>query len=541
MSVITLTKDSHINPQPYRIKFKDANAVLGAKSKIPINDDLPILETESKVAIIGGGFAGIATAITCLTKLNEDDIAIFEKHDNFGGTWYANTYPGCASDIPALWYSFSFALNSNWSRIQPPQYEMEEYILEVVKQYQLRKYVHFKRSVTKLQYNEKAANWTIYMRDLTNGQLIKHTAKIVASCQGGLVNPHHFQAEGLENFEGEYMHSAIWNHDISLEGKNIAVIGNGCSANQVIPSLLKSYNPKSITQIARSKHYIMPPLPYIIQFLYQLLSFSYVGLYLIRTIVSVFNEARYPLTKYGYYSSILRFLLRNQSLYYMRITAPQKYHDMLIPNYKIGCKRIIFDYEYLPCLHDERMTLTNEPISHITKDSIVFKNNTELKVDVIVACTGYDFRRSFHTYELIGRNNVNIGDLWKKEGASAYKTVLVRDCPNFFFIGGPNASPGHSSVVTSIESSCIYFEKLASQILSYRYDSICIKTDKYNQWAKSAQEELQKAVFGTEFGGCSSWYNEDKFNSATYPYSQVHFWYVMSHPVYDDMELQKRF
>ncbi|KAK6198784.1 uncharacterized protein RJT21DRAFT_133391 [Scheffersomyces amazonensis] len=539
MSTITLPLESHSNPRPFRIKHEDANAVLGAKSTTPVNDVLPTIETSSKVAIIGAGFAGITTSITCLEKLMEDDIVIFEKHDNFGGTWYANTYPGCASDIPALWYSLSYALNTNWSRIQPPQYELEEYILEVVKKYNLRKYAQFKRVVTKLVYNEKAANWTMFIRDLTNGQLIKHTAKIVASCQGGLVNPRHFEAKGLEDFQGHYMHSAIWDHDVSLEGKNVTVIGNGCSANQVVPRILKDYNPKSVTQIVRSKHYIYPPLPYFIYQIYQFLSFSFFGLFLIRWVVCILSEIKYPLSKRGAFGSFLRWIIRKQSLEYMTSAAPEKYHEKLIPNYKIGCKRLIFDYDYLPCLHDEKMLLTDKPIDHITKDSIVFTDSEEVKADIIIACTGYDFRKSFHSYEIIGRKGTDIGAIWTKEGPSAYKTVLVRDCPNFFFIGGPNASPGHSSVIMSLESSCIFFEKLSYQILRGRIISICVKTEKYNEWYKTTQEELQKAVFGTPYGGCTAWFNDGKYNTATYPYSQIHFWWVMSHPIWKDLDLEE--
>lgn len=119
MSTVTLSKVSHKNPAPFRVKYKDAQAVLGPNHKVVINPKLPIIESESKVAIIGAGFGGIASALRCVNQLKETDFVIFEKHDNFGGTWYANTYPGCASDIPALWYSFSGELNSNWSEVQP--------------------------------------------------------------------------------------------------------------------------------------------------------------------------------------------------------------------------------------------------------------------------------------------------------------------------------------------------------------------------------------------------------------------------------------
>ncbi|KAK6198785.1 uncharacterized protein RJT21DRAFT_122419 [Scheffersomyces amazonensis] len=539
MSVVTLTQESHKNPDPFRVKYEDANLVLGPKPKIPINDELPVIETSSKVAIIGAGFGGMTVAHSCLTKLNIDDFVMFDKHDNFGGTWYVNTYPGCACDIPALWYSFSFELNNNWSRIQPPQFEMEEYILKVAEKYNLQKYAKFKTAVTRLEYNDEAANWTMYIRDLTNGQLIKHTAEIVTSCQGSLVNPIHYNAKGLEDFQGVYMHSAVYNHDVSLEGKNIAVIGNGCSANQLVPNILSNYKPKSVTQIFKSKHYIMPPVPRALQWLYRFLSFSFLGLTLVRLLTIAIAEARFPLYKgNGIFSNIVRRINTRSSRNYIQKQAPKKYHDLLTPDFKIGCKRMIYDYQYVPSLHDERVTITDDAVDHITKDSIVFKNGKEKKVDIIIACTGYDVNKSYQNYEIIGRKEKDVGKIWANDGGSAYQTVLLRDAPNLFFIAGPNSATGHSSVVMAIENGCTYFEKLIKPVLAGKYKSVCVKTEKYKQWYVDTQNELHNSVFGTAFGGCVSWYGDGHVNSSTYPYSQIRFWWEMTHPRYKDIDYE---
>ena len=92
------------NPAKFRIKHQDELDILGPnrKDRFAINEDLPTITTTSKIAIIGAGFGGMAGAIKTMNKYDEHDIQIFERHDNFGGTWYANTYPGCASDIPAF-------------------------------------------------------------------------------------------------------------------------------------------------------------------------------------------------------------------------------------------------------------------------------------------------------------------------------------------------------------------------------------------------------------------------------------------------------
>ena len=57
-----------------------------------------------RVAIIGAGFGGIGTAIA-LKRRGIEDFVILERADGVGGTWWANTYPGCAVRRPSHLYS----------------------------------------------------------------------------------------------------------------------------------------------------------------------------------------------------------------------------------------------------------------------------------------------------------------------------------------------------------------------------------------------------------------------------------------------------
>ncbi|CAI5756750.1 unnamed protein product [Candida verbasci] len=205
------------------------------------------------------------------------------KYDNFGGTWYANTYPCCACDVPAVWYSLSFALNSNWSTVQPPQYEIEEYILKVTEHHKLKDKTKFKTSIEKYVYDDVKNEWIIYGHEV-NGRSIIHRAKFLLACQAEIVYPNHLRAEGLEDFHGSYIHSALWDHSVDFKSKDVVVVGNGSSGNQCVPALLKDYEVNSLTQVIRSKHYIIQPFPTIFHSLYNLLSWSYIGIYLVRLI-----------------------------------------------------------------------------------------------------------------------------------------------------------------------------------------------------------------------------------------------------------------
>ena len=81
----------------------------------------------SRVAIIGAGFSGMGMAIKLLES-GREDFVILERAEDVGGTWQANTYPGCQCDVPSNLYSFSFAPNPNWSQTFPLQAEIWEYL-----------------------------------------------------------------------------------------------------------------------------------------------------------------------------------------------------------------------------------------------------------------------------------------------------------------------------------------------------------------------------------------------------------------------------
>lgn len=80
-------------------------------------------------------------------------------------------------------------------------------------------------------------------------------AKVVCSAAGGLVEPNTWpkSISGIETFKGHIFHSARWDHNVDLNGKDVVVIGTGCSAAQLVPKLPSPpYNARSVTQVMRS-------------------------------------------------------------------------------------------------------------------------------------------------------------------------------------------------------------------------------------------------------------------------------------------------
>src|SRR3954453_21474334 len=113
-----------------------------------------------RVGIVGAGFAGLGMEIR-LKAAGEDDFVVWEREEEIGGTWWANTYPGCRCDIPSHLYSFSFAPNPHWRRTYAPQPEIEDYLRRVTDQYGVRPHVRTNCAVTSAVWHEPDDRWRV--------------------------------------------------------------------------------------------------------------------------------------------------------------------------------------------------------------------------------------------------------------------------------------------------------------------------------------------------------------------------------------------
>ena len=84
---------------------------------------VPMTTPDYQTVIIGAGFSGIGAAIK-LDKAGLHDYLVIEAGAEAGGTWYWNTYPGIAVDIPSFSYQFSFEQSPRWSRTYAPGHEL---------------------------------------------------------------------------------------------------------------------------------------------------------------------------------------------------------------------------------------------------------------------------------------------------------------------------------------------------------------------------------------------------------------------------------
>ncbi|HLJ01816.1 MAG TPA: alpha/beta hydrolase fold domain-containing protein, partial [Solirubrobacteraceae bacterium] len=214
-------------------------------------------ETEPErfdAVVVGAGFAGLYA----LHRLREMGlrVRVLEQGDGIGGTWYWNRYPGARCDIESIDYSYSFSEELEqewkWSERYPAQPEILRYLNHVADRFDLRGDIELGTRVSSAHYQPDARRWLVGTAD---GRRYSAPYCIMASGCLSAVNRPEFT--GLDDFEGEWYHTARWPHGgVALGGKRIGVIGTGSTGIQIIPQL--AAQAKHVYVFQRTANFSMP-------------------------------------------------------------------------------------------------------------------------------------------------------------------------------------------------------------------------------------------------------------------------------------------
>jgi len=66
---------------------------------------------DTEVLIIGAGMSGLGLAVQIIRKYGIRNFELIEKGEDVGGTWLANTYPGCGCDVSSFTDAFEETLH----------------------------------------------------------------------------------------------------------------------------------------------------------------------------------------------------------------------------------------------------------------------------------------------------------------------------------------------------------------------------------------------------------------------------------------------
>lgn len=470
--------------------------------------------------IIGSGVSGIAMG----RKFNLMGIkyTILEKSQQLGGTWYDNTYPGVACDVPSHLYSYSFFQNPYWTRAYSHGREILSYIQATASRFGVYPHIRLGKRVASATWDSTTSTWTVACTDGTS-----YKGNILVSCCGGLHVPKLPTFTNMDKFKGEAFHTALWKADFDPKGKRIAIIGTGASAVQAVPALAEQ-GVASLTVFQRTPCWSPPRLdfafPPALQELFALVPVT-------NTIYRWFffwrNEFRFwalftpknVFTKW--FSDLVHHMVRE---HHRKVVKDPELCKKLIPSYDMGCKRITPSDTYLAAFNKENVHLVTESIQEFTETGIRTKDGKDHEVDAIIYATGFDLLQSAKAFKQFGLAGRELSETFQ-DTPMAYYGITHPDNPNCFWLLGPGTGLGHNSIIFMIECQVDYTASAVERMLDAGAKSMVVKPEKLKNYWDWMQDQMKGMVFADN-SACVGWYrNERGVNWTLWPKDLVRYWW----------------
>lgn len=510
---------------------------------VPAKRDIPpLLKTKSAI-VIGAGISGICAGIE-LQRLGIDYV-IFEKNEDFGGTWFENRYPGCGVDTPSLTYTFSCRPN-DWSKYFPLRDEIEDYLLDTAREYGLPARAQFKSKVESARWIDDAGQWEV-MVSKPDGSTATYRGDYLFSAVGILNIPQYPTIEGLDSFSGQVIHTSRWPKDVNLSGKRIAVIGNGASGMQVAPAVADEAS--ALTLFARSKQwaapfpqfrkdvpngvrYLMRAVPLYRAWLEQRLSWTFND----RVHGTLRRDPEWPHPERavneindGHRRHFTRYV-------HEQLADRPELIDDVLPDYPPFAKRMLLDNGWYRTLRKPNVRLIPEHLARVEGNRLISSSGIEVEADVIILATGFQTTRVLGSYEVIGRNGQVLRDLWGEDDAAAYLGTLVPGFPNLFILLGPNVGSGHGgSMIRNIENQMHFAGEVVLASAARGADTVEVKEAVYQDYRRQIDAAHEKLVW--THPGTENWYRNAKGRViAITPWRNDAFWRMTRSPKADDLE-----
>jgi cation diffusion facilitator CzcD-associated flavoprotein CzcO len=445
-----------------------------------------------QVAIVGGGFGGLGTAIR-LRQEGIDDFVILERAADVGGTWRDNTYPGCACDVESHLYSLSFARNPEWTHRFSRQPEIWAYLQRLAREHDLLPRIRFRSEVRGAAWDGGERAWRI---DTSQGAM---TASALVLATGPLSEPALPAIPGLERFQGRVFHSARWDHACDLTGRRVAVIGTGASAIQFVPAIQPRVARLHLFQ--RTPAWVLPrfdrPIRAWQKAVYRRVPAVQAAL---RLIIYMGRELSVLLFRHPAAMRRLQMIARR----HIASAIPDPgLRAKLTPAYTMGCKRILLSDDYYPALARPNVEVVTEAIAEVRERSLVTADGVEREVDAVILGTGFRPTDPPLAAHLRGREGRTLREVWAGS-PRAHLGTTVAGFPNLFLLLGPNTGLGHSSVVYMCEGQIEHVVGALRHMRRHGLDVLEPRPEAQEAFVSALDRRMRGTVWLA--GGCASWY-----------------------------------
>ncbi len=480
--------------------------------------------------MIGAGFGGLGAA-RALREAGIGDVVVLERADAVGGVWRDNTYPLAACDVPSPLYSWSWAPNPRWGRRFSQQPEILAYLRRSAAREGLLDLVRTGQQVTEVVLDEADGTWSV---QTAAGET--YVADLVVSAVGQLTNPVVPALDGADTFGGPAFHSARWRHDVDLTGLRVAVVGTGASAIQFVPGIVDEV--AAMTVFQRSAPYVVPKPDQEYGRRYQgaFVRFPRTLAAERRAIFWLTERLNAALVGESRVSrQVLAGLRAAWRVHLRRSVRDPALRARLVPDYAIGCKRMLFSNDWYAALDRDHVEVVDHAVASVEPEGVRTVDGRLHQADVIVWGTGFAATRFLDGIEVRGVGGADLHDQWAG-GARAHLGLSVPGFPNLLCIYGPNTNLGGSSIIAMMEAQAGYVAQVARRVGERTAAGESPLLGVRREVADRFDAEVQARLGRTAWAGCSSWYHDGGRISTNWPGTVTEYQGRLADVDWDELE-----
>ncbi|KAJ6005162.1 hypothetical protein N7451_003106 [Penicillium sp. IBT 35674x] len=508
-----------------------------------------------RVICAGAGFSGLALAYKMKHQLEDFRLTVYEKNSDVGGTWLENRYPGCACDIPAHIYSYSWRPKPDWSHFYAGAEEIHDYIKDFYEEEQLDRYVQLNQKIVKADWDNSKGQYSVQVHNMRTGLITQEWCHVFVNCTGFLNKWRWPDIHNFNTFRGVKVHSANWDQSVDIFGKRVAVIGNGSSAIQIVPQLQKvaahmkvfMRSPTWISPVVAAgamKQLANPNKPDQLN-AGQQFAFTPEHVNRFETDPEFHLKFRKQIEAElcaGYDMFLMGTDLQNQSREFMtgemkRRLGPHQeiLATKLIPTWPPGCRRITPGDGYLEALTTDNTECVFGNIRELTVNGLKMEDGSEHEFDILICATGFDV--SFvPSFEISGQGGLLLSKSWQQE-PNAYLGLGAPGFPNFFICCGPQGPVGNGSVIPALEALCDYFVQAIQKIQTEHIKYLQPKQKATYQLMAHMRKYHETTVWSQP---CRSWYKDGTIDKLPQLWcgSSMSYMQTIFRPRWEDYEIE---
>ena len=347
------------------------------------------------VIIIGAGIAGIASAYYLQKKFPNNSFRIIESRSSAGGTWDQMKFPGVRADNDMYTYGFSF---DPWKGpMIGSGNSIRSYLNQVTEKFNIKKHISFNTEVKSLTWKDN--KWIIK----TNRKNFTSQYVICSTGSRDRKNPHLPKFKNEKKYQGKIVHTQAWG-DTDCKNKDVTIIGSGCTAITMAPSIIKQA--KTVTLVQRSPAWI-------------------INIDSQETSTRSFKTFQ---VLWDYFSSRIFKKFQRKKM----IAKSDYYNETTTPSYYFWDQRPAssLDNDYFKAVKSEKVNIERQGISNWETTGVKLNNGKVIKSDITIMATGGNAQLLGGIDIFINNKKININD------TSWYRGMMFSGIPNLFAHAG---------------------------------------------------------------------------------------------------------